>query len=151
MSRTSHHWRALPALLPCRCLSSSLHAAGFVFWWRSMFLNTHHTALPSLSPAASTLTGWTFNAVRTCFCAKCVRAFPSGISVLQHFQSSAHHVATVEALEVRRGKGFCGSTGEVKGGKACVEAHGRILQNVQYLVRQQGEVSRRGTKHYRSK
>lgn len=57
----------------------------------------------NIPPAASTLTGWTFNAVRTCFCVKCVRAFPCGISVLQHFQTSARHVATVEALEVRVG------------------------------------------------
>ncbi|GAX73456.1 hypothetical protein CEUSTIGMA_g908.t1 [Chlamydomonas eustigma] len=48
---------------------------------------------------ASTLTGWTLNAVNTCFCDKCSRTFSSGISTLQHFQSSYRHFATVEALE----------------------------------------------------
>ena len=54
-----------------------------------------------LSPrAASTLTRWTYKAVTSCFCDKCARTFHSDLSVLQHFQASPRHLATVEALEV---------------------------------------------------
>ena len=65
--------------------------------------NAWHQNLTCICPphnlAAYMLTGWTNNAVSQCFCDKCGRAFKSDVSVLQHFKTSPHHQATVEALE----------------------------------------------------
>lgn len=50
--------------------------------------------------AATTLTGWTLNAITSCYCDKCRCHFRSSFSALQHLRDSHKHMATVEALEV---------------------------------------------------